>query len=384
MAQRLEVLVDRLAARRDLPHAVLRVESGEGAVLWSGAAGQAAPDRAMTDDTPFFIASIDKLMTATVVLRLVERGLFALDDPLVRYLDGSSLVGLHRVDGRDRTGQITLRNLLSHTSGLADYLEDAPRGGQSLVEAAFAGADRAVPLDAVVARVRDDLVPHFPPQSGSDPRARVRYSDTNYRLLCAVLEAVSGDSLAELFARELFVPLGMERSWFMGHEGPARAGPAPATVLAGAVPLDRPALLTSLDSVFSTSGDLIRFLRALTRGILFAAPGTWGVMCGEWRRFGLPRDRAALRAPSWPIEYSLGIMRFALPRLFTPLRPLPAVLGHTGSTGTWTFYCPALDVFIAGAVNQATAGAVPFRTIPRILRILGRDRPSPPGRTRPS
>jgi len=49
---------------------------------------------------------------------------------------------------------------------------------------------------------------------------------------------------------------------------------------------------------------------------------------------------------------------------------MPAVLGHTGSTGCWLFYCPELDVFLAGSVNEVTAGAIPFRTLPRILGIL--------------
>jgi D-alanyl-D-alanine carboxypeptidase len=90
----------------------------------------------------------------------------------------------------------------------------------------------------------------------------------------------------------------------------------------------------------------------------------------RWNRFGLPLDAAALRAPSWPIEYGLGLMRFQLPRFLTPLHPMPAVIGHTGSTGSWLFHCPELDVRIAGTVNQATAGAVPYRFVPKLLRAL--------------
>jgi D-alanyl-D-alanine carboxypeptidase len=52
------------------------------------------------------------------------------------------------------------------------------------------------------------------------------------------------------------------------------------------------------------------------------------------------------------------------------LAAMPAVIGHTGSTGSWFFHCPELDVRIAGTVNQATAGAVPYRCVPRLLRAL--------------
>jgi D-alanyl-D-alanine carboxypeptidase len=90
-------------------------------------------------------------------------------------------------------------------------------------------------------------------------------------------------------------------------------------------------------------------------------------MTHPWRRFSHPMDRAAFRQPSWPIEYGLGVMRFQLPPLFTRLRRLPAVRGHTGSTGTWLFHAPELDLYLVGAVNQVEAGALPYRTVPRIL-----------------
>jgi D-alanyl-D-alanine carboxypeptidase len=97
-------------------------------------------------------------------------------------------------------------------------------------------------------------------------------------------------------------------------------------------------------------------------------------MQSRWIRFGFPTDRAALRAPNWPIEYGLGIKRFRLPRVLTPFSPVPPVIGHTGSTGTWLFYCPDLEVFIAGAVNQVTAGPAPYRLLPKVLRTLQRGR----------
>jgi D-alanyl-D-alanine carboxypeptidase len=64
------------------------------------------------------------------------------------------------------------------------------------------------------------------------------------------------------------------------------------------------------------------------------------------------------------------VMRFRLPRLLTPGGAMPPVLGHTGSTGCWLFYCPEWDVLMSGSVEEATAGATPFRIVPRILRIL--------------
>ena len=137
--------------------------------------------------------------------------------------------------------------------------------------------------------------------------------------------------------------------------------------------------LRFVESVYSTAEDTLRFLRALTRGSVFDDPATLLLMQQRWNRFGLPLDRAALRAPPWPIEYGLGMMRFddpvlrllgRLPRLLMPIRPVPAVIGHTGSTGCWLFHCPQLDLLLSGTIDQAAGGAVPFRLIPKILRIV--------------
>ena len=99
----------------------------------------------------------------------------------------------------------------------------------------------------------------------------------------------------------------------------------------------------------------------------------------RWNRFGVPLDQAALQLPSWPIEYGLGIMRFhdpvlkflqRIPRKLAPIYAAPAVIGHTGSTGSWLFHCPSMKVMLSGTVDQANAGALPYRLVPKILRII--------------
>ena len=124
----------------------------------------------------------------------------------------------------------------------------------------------------------------------------------------------------------------------------------------------------------SFHSDTILFLRALVRGEVFADPATLGLMTSRWIRFGFPRDMAALRGPGWPIRYGLGMMRFRfrVPRVRTPDGEVPELIGHSGSTGSWLFWCPQLDLFLSGTVDQATAGAVPFRFVPGLLRLVGR------------
>ncbi len=71
--------------------------------------------------------------------------------------------GLHVLGGLDRTAEITVEHLLGHTSGLADYYEEAPAGGPSAQARLRAGEDAPMPFEEVLAVVRS-LDPHFPPQ----------------------------------------------------------------------------------------------------------------------------------------------------------------------------------------------------------------------------
>jgi len=331
----------------------------------------------MTPTTPWFIASITKLFIASTVLRMVEEGELALEDRVVDRLPANYTDRLHVLDGEDRTDRITVEHLLSHSSGLADFIEDYPappsNGGadrRSLVEILVEEGDRTWTLEDTVRWVRERLTPHFAPQPLDAPRTRIRYSDTNYQLLTGIIEARRDAPFFKVLEDLVLDPLELEHTWLPGH--PRGSGPEPevAALYAGGEVAQFPSFLASIADLNSTCEDLLGFLRALVEGRLFRDPGTWQRMQARWYRFSLPLDRAAIRQPSWPIEYGLGVMRFGLPRFLTPFRPVPQVVGHTGSTGTWLFHAPEPDLYLVGAVNQITAGAVPFRVVPRVLRAL--------------
>ena len=87
-------------------------------------------------------------------------------------------------------------------------------------------------------------------------------------------------------------------------------------------------------------------------------------------RFGFPTDAAAARGPGWPIAGGLGIFHLQLPRIVTGFRRMPAVIGHTGSTGSWLFHVPEWDLYLAGTVDQAAGGQIPYRLLPELLRAV--------------
>ncbi|TVP53886.1 MAG: class A beta-lactamase-related serine hydrolase [Gemmatimonadales bacterium] len=373
---KLESFLDEVIARREIHSATMTVASGAGDFRWAGARGEISPGGPATaPDTPWFTASITKLFIAAVVMRLVEDGELTLEDRLVDRLPGAITDRLHVMDGKNRTGSITVEHLLAHASGLPDFIEDHPpkrgpagRDRRSLVDLLLHQGDRDWTLEDTAQRVRESLTPHFPPQRLRDPRVRIRYSDTNYQLLIGIVEERRDTSFAEVLEALVLEPLELNDTWIPGHPRGERPPGEVPTLYAGREVVEFPLFFASISDLNSTSDDLIRFFMAVETGGLFRRPATWERMRARWNRFSFPRDRAAIRQPSWPIEYGLGVMRFRPPRLFTPIRPVPGVIGHTGSTGSWLFHTRELDLYLAGAVNQITAGAVPFRMVPKILR----------------
>ncbi len=368
---RLERLLLKVSSARKVRNVVIGAAAIDGSWEWTDANGEANPDgTSMTTDTPWFLASVTKLYIASVVLRLHEQGLIDLDEPIPEYLPDELQTGLHVRDGVDRTDRITITHLLAHATGLPDSLVEHRKGERALITDIEAG-DVAFTFEEAVARIRP-LTPHFPPSDLAGDRPRVRYSDTNYQLLMVIAQRVGGQSMGELHRRLLFEPLGLRHTWFPGDEPLEPAG-RPATPWLGDWPLqDRPMALRSIGDLFSTTDDVLSFGRALFSERVFTEQATGRLMFRRFNRFGLPRSAAAIASPAWPIEYGLGMMRFAPSRAMAMGRRLPPLLGHTGSTASWLWYSPPLGLLLAGTANQATKPALPFRALSLALHGLDR------------
>ncbi|MFK4729997.1 serine hydrolase domain-containing protein [Agromyces mediolanus] len=348
----LTTLAERLARRPGLHHVSLAIADADGR-SWSGAAGPGTPaGPGASADAPFFIASITKRFIVALVLQAHERGELDLDAAITAYLPAETTARLHVWKGRDRTPEITVRHLASHTSGLPDFYERRS-GGPSLYRQLRAGHDLGWTFDDAIAIARDEQHPHFPPQDLAAPRQRASYSDTGFLLLIRILEVVTGRSFAELVAERIAAPLGLVRTWHpAGAPGdPAAPEPMPLHVKRREVRLD--GVFASSHDLFSTTAELIAFERALVAGELFADPGT--------ARLLTERRNRLRNAPS--LRYGLGTMIFGVHRLNLPRIGPVTLVGHSGSTGTWLFSCPELGVTLAGTVDQTQAQVLPFRVM---------------------
>lgn len=158
----------------------------DGTVIWAGAAGLAdlATGTPVTTKTRFDMASVSKQFTATAILMLQREGELSVQDPIANYVDGLP----------DWGATITLDQLIHHTSRIPDYWVALDDIGIGFSDA----ADQTVTLDAIRREV--DL----------EPGDGFLYSNSNYVLLAAVVERVSGQSLADFLKARIFDPLGLD------------------------------------------------------------------------------------------------------------------------------------------------------------------------------
>jgi CubicO group peptidase (beta-lactamase class C family) len=172
--------------------AVAIMKDGESLLRQSYGLAEVSEGRPVSASTNFRLASVSKAFTAMCVLRLVDAGKMRLGEKLSDFISG--LPGY--------ADNITIRQMLGHTSGLGDYEGDVPEDYPGQVHE-----------DYVVEKVRSLPSTYFPPGS------KFQYSDTAYVLLAAIVERVSGVPYSKFVEREIFMPLGMVGSRLYEGEG---------------------------------------------------------------------------------------------------------------------------------------------------------------------
>ena len=378
---RLDALVEASIAAGELPGAVVLV-GRHGQVVYERAYGHRALDPAaepMTIDTIFDLASLTKVVaTTTSVMMLVEEGRIRLDDRVASFIPEF---------GKHGKGDITIRHLLTHQSGLRPDLDLA---------VSWTGADTAVALAV-------DEVPSAPPGT------RFVYSDINFFLLGDIVRRVSGLPLDEFARQRVFEPLGMRDTMFRPPDA-VRSRVAPterctpfgwpcdgpgAEILRGVVhdpTARRMGGVAGHAGLFSTARDLARLCRMLLGGgaldgVRVLAPLTVAKMTSAASPPGEPN----VRGLGWDIDSAYSSNRGEL---------LPVgSFGHTGFTGTSLWIDPVTDTFVVFLSNRlhpdgrgdvtplrarvATVVAAALTDVPesvRMTRLTGGDF-GPSGRT---
>ena len=236
----------------------LYAENGE--IVSKGAAGWRDPEETtpIAEDTIFQLASVTKQFTAAAVMLVVRRGLLSLDDELVKFFPE-----LEKYKGA------TIRHLLTHTSGIPDYFDDA---------------DWFINIRKKENRVPDNHeIVRFLCETQAKPYGapgeKFQYSNTGYNLLAEIVERISETPFAEFLQKNIFEPAGMKntRCCHIRRDGVPFENYAQATVikndkfLADTDPEGRPDViaydgLNGDDYVFTNIFDMFKWDRVLRKG----------------------------------------------------------------------------------------------------------------------
>jgi D-alanyl-D-alanine carboxypeptidase len=271
----------------------LRVERGD-EVVFDGAVGLASHERqtplAPTDR--FGIGSITKTFTAVLVLQLVDAGVLTLDDTVSEWLDDPVVARIPYVD------RITLRQLLTHTSGVYDYFDgDSP----FWQDAYFGeGADWSrvwTPQEVLAYADGAKHEPYFAPGEG------IHYSNTGYVLLGLIIEEAAARGYADQLQARILDPLGLADTFFAATEA-VPGGTADRYHLIDGELVDVSTIHLSAEGtaggMVSTTRDLARFAGALFGGELLSPASV-----EEMFTF-IPADRPG-------IEGGLGVLQWQMP-----------------------------------------------------------------------
>ena len=337
----IQLLMQETLARSGSHGVQLYLDSPKLGFKWSGAAGFSAQenghDRApILADQPLRIASNTKTFVAAAILRLWEDRRLALDDGIVSYLSLEHASMLR--DNGYQLNDISVRHLLSHTSGLFDYGDSS----------AFAQAISRAP-ERQWSRTQQLQIAMITGEPYGQPGEVYRYSDTGYILLGEIIEYITGLDLGAALRNLLnYQRLGLHRTWLESIED------APLDCLPrvhqyeGAI--DTYQLHPSCDiygggGLLSTVKDMACFMRSLFTGQLYQEPQTLAVMLStlSGTKSGPPYS-GLLQVPA---TYRLGIVGDKDGRVFQ----------HSGHFGSLCAYIPELDLALGLSINIARQGS---------------------------
>lgn len=310
-------------------------------------------DQPVQVDSQYHSASIGKTMLSTLYGMLVDEDRISYDDKINAWLDAETLKGLFVIDGIDYSDQVTVKQLLSHTSGVGDYFEGPVKSGKPILELITSNPDLSFTPKELIAFTRENQDPI------GKPGQQFYYSDTGYIMLGLILEAIEGKPYSAILEQRIFGPLGMKDSYLMFYQD------EPADMIGvyinGIDYSDRNAL--SIDwsggGVVTTMNDLLMFMMALENGDLLSRE-----VYSEMTDFVHRYDKG--------IYYGMGMMYFDFSELSFMLGTMKDVYGGVGATGTYVLYDKAQDTYFIANFGSLDFGEKSIEELIKIRMIYDR------------
>ena len=292
---------------------------------FTAVAGESFAGRPINADMVFGIGSVTKTLTSTTLMQMQEKGLISLDDAIGKWIPSNPNID----------ASITVRQLLGHRSGLADY-----SSATEYRSAVLANTNRIFKPEDLLEFIKEPL---------AKPGTVFNYCNTNYLLAGMIITKVTGKSIGNVYREYILSGLQLD-STYMGVEdslpievavrwmGPQSGQNVPINAaFSGA---------WTAGAVFSTAREIATFMRALHRGEVVSEASL-----------------AEMHTYMDTVTYGLGVSRQILSG--------NVVLGHTGSIRGYesiVLYVPSIDVGLAVLVNQGPSEPVAIAA--RLVSIL--------------
>lgn len=321
---------------------VVTLVANQNRVVHLAAVGKAdlEANRKMQEDSIFRIASMTKPITATALMQLVDQGKLAIDDPVAKYLPAFKD---QKLETGDAARPVTIRDILTHTAGLASPDKNLS-GGASLAEVV-------------------DSIGRQPLKFA--PGSKWQYS-SGITVAGRLVEVASGEAYDEYLAKHIFEPLGMKDTAFqVSNENASRVainykpGKSPGTLERpdGAIDLTAKRTPNPSGGLYSTATDMARFYQAILGG------GQLTSLRQEWRILPEPRVAEMLRPSTHGLvtgftpgnAWGLGWCIVEKPQGVTRLL-FPGTYGHGGAWGTQGWVDPVRGLIFVLMIQRTGLG----------------------------
>ncbi|MBP3889246.1 MAG: beta-lactamase family protein [Cellulosilyticum sp.] len=340
--EKIDTIFQGVTDSKQIYNGILLVENTKGDFSYSKLYGECALDE------PFLMASVTKLFTTSCILILKEQGRLSLQDKISDHLDNEILRGLHIYKGQEYSLDLTIEHLLFQNSGLADLFEE---GSNSLLEQ-LTKEDIEMPFEKMLT-LSKQLEAHFKP--GHEKKAF--YADINFELLGKIIETLMEMPFAKVCEKLIFEPLGLKDTYLVDEH----ATNVPKVYYKDQL-IDRTRYLSNCHASgggVSTVKDLMIFIKAFIGGDLFNLSQIEAL--SHYRKLQITKG---------PIYYGGGFMQIPLGGLMTMFQGKGELIGHSGVSGSFAFYCKEKDLFMVGTVNQLAAPSIPIKLIMQLAMSI--------------
>ncbi len=301
---------------------------------------------------PNYLASVGKLFTATIVGMLHDQGVLDYEERITNYLDAEIMNGLHVYKGVDYSEEITVKHLLTQTSGLNDVfyhlfkkMKNNPEFNICPKEAVSWGKSNLKPV--------------------AKPGKKHYYTDTNYYLLGLIIESITKKPYHDVVHEMIFEPLGMDKSYLFGYSKPKIESQFPiAGVFVDGINCMDDERFAQIDyaggGVVAPLEEYLVFMKALVNQKL-VKESTLSKMIYDDIKMGFP---------AIAFDYGYSVWK---PKAIPVLLPKKYFCwGGVGVTGAFMFYHPLTESYIIGSFNDIsyTSKALQFMLTKVIKELI--------------